>query len=404
MPRYFYTAQSFKGESKTGVMEAKDAHQLAGILRQEGLILVRAELEEKLTSKFNWELPSFGVSLQEKLFFTRNLQVMISAGLPLPRAIGTLAEQAKSNKFKNALSNIRDEIAKGKSFSDSLAEYPDIFSELFRNLIKVGEESGTLDKVLDSLSLQIEKEHDLRAKVKGAMIYPAVIIFAMFAVGILMLVVVVPKLAESFKEVGADLPLTTKFIIGFADFLVNKWYLLIIGFLALLAFLWQLLKTRFGKNFIDWLLLKVPVISQIIKNTNYAYTVRTLSSLISSGVALPRSLEITSQTLGNAHFKAALREAAERVRKGEKLSDSLKLYQNIYSPIVIQMIAVGEETGETSGILAKLADFYENEVSVSTKNLTAVIEPVLMLVIGVIVGFFAISMIQPMYTILGEIK
>ncbi len=404
MPKYFYTAQSFKGESKTGIMEAKDVHQLAGILRQQGLILVRAEPEEKLTSRFNWELPSFGVSLPEKLFFTRNLQVMISAGLPLPRAIGTLSEQAKSNKFKTALSNIRDEIAKGKSFSDSLADYPDIFSELFRNLIKVGEESGTLEKVLESLSLQIEKEHDLRAKVKGAMIYPAVIIFAMFAVGILMLVVVVPKLAESFKEVGADLPLTTKFIIGFADFLVHKWYLLIIGFLAILSFFWQFLKTGFGKNFIDGLLLKVPVVSQIIKNTNYAYTVRTLSSLISSGVALPRSLEITSQTLGNAHFRAALGQAAERVRKGEKLSDSLRRHQNIYSPVVIQMIAVGEETGETSGILAKLADFYENEVSVSTKNLTAVIEPVLMLVIGVIVGFFAISMIQPMYTMLGEIK
>jgi len=406
MPRYIYTAKTQEGEDKSGTAEAKTERELARTLRQQGLILIRAELEEKEKKKRKFEisLPFFGgVSLVEKMMFTRNLQVMIAAGLPLPRAIGTLAEQAKSRKFKKALLGIREEITRGKSFSDSLSPYPDIFPELFQSMVKVGEEAGTIEEVLTILAQQMEREHDLKSKVKGAMIYPAIIICAMLGIGIMMLIMVVPQLAETFEELNIELPLTTQLVIGLATFLLEKWYLVILILIFLIFLFWRLMKTKEGKKIIDKLTLKAPIISSIVIKTNSASTVRTLSSLITAGVPIVRSLEVTSGTLGNIYFKTAMAEAAEKVRKGGKLSEALKPHQEIYPPIVIQMIAVGEETGETSSILAKLAEFFEGEVANATKNLTAVIEPVLMIIIGAAIGFFAISMIQPMYSMLGSL-
>ena len=401
MPRFFYTAQSLQGERKSGVLEAKDEHQLARILRQEGLVLIRAESKEKLAKKkLKISFPFFGVSLTEKIFFAKNLRVMITAGLPLPRALETLAKQSKSQKFKRALLNIKDEIIKGKSFSDSLQKYPDIFSELFQSMVRVGEESGTLEDVLKTLSQQMEREYELKSKIKGAMIYPAVIICAMIGIGILMLVMVVPKLAETFEELEIELPLTTRLVIGLGNFLAQKWYLAVIILFILIFLSRQTMKTKAGKRIIDTLLLKIPIISPIIRKINSAYTARTLSSLITAGVPIVKSLEITSETLGNIYYKSAVATVAEKVRKGEKISEALKPYENIYPPIVIQMVAVGEETGETSNVLNHLAEFFEEEVSNTTKNLASVIEPVIMIVIGGAVGFFAVSMIQPMYAML----
>jgi len=406
MPKYFYTAQSLKGESKSGVLEVKDKHQLARALRQEGLILIRAELEEKLKKprpKFWAGLPFFGVSLTEKIFFVRNLRVMISAGLPLPRALGTLAEQAKSQKFKKAIFNIRDEIVQGRSFSESLEKYPNIFPELFQSMIRMGEESGTLEDILQTLSQQMEREYELKSKIQGAMIYPAVIICAMIGIGILMLVMVVPKLAETFEELDIELPMTTKIVIGLGNFLAQQWYLAAVVLAILFFLFWRLTKTKAGKKIIDTLVLKIPIISPIVRKTSSAYTARTLSSLITAGVPIVKSLEITSRTLGNIYYKSAIAEAAEKVRKGEKIAQALKPYENIYPSIVIQMVAVGEETGETSNVLKQLAEFFEEEVSNATKNLAAVIEPVIMIIIGAAIGFFAVSMVQPMYSMLGAL-
>jgi len=406
MPKYFYTAQSLKRGGKTDVLEAKDIHQLAEKLRKQGFILIRAETEKERKTrknKFNILLSFGGVSLTEKLFFTRNLAVMIAAGFPLPRALDTLSSQAKSEKLKKTLLDIKEEIIKGKNFSESLGKYPNIFSELFRNMIKVGEEAGNLEDVLKILAFQMEREHELSSKIKGAMIYPAVIICAMLGVGILMLVMVVPQLTKTFKQLDIELPATTRFVIGLGDFLVQKWYLVILIVIFLVLFFWRLLKIKKGKRFLDALLLKMPIISPIIKKSNSAATVRNLASLISSGVPIVRSLEIVSGTLGNIYYKEAIVEATKKVKKGEKLSEALKPYGNIYPLTVVQMIAVGEETGETSKILSQLADFFEEEVTRITQNLASVIEPVIMLIIGAAVGFFAISMVQPMYSMLQGI-
>jgi len=364
-----------------------------------------ASLEEEAKKK-KWEisLPFLtGVSLKEKIFFTRNLQVMIAAGISLPRALATLAGQTKNQKFKNVLKEIQEEVVRGKAFSQALTSHPDVFPEFFQNMVKVGEEAGTLEEVLKVLTSQMEKENDLKSKIKGAMVYPAVILLTMTGIGILMLIMVVPKLAETFAELNIELPATTKLVISLGTFLAEKWYLAILIIFAFLILLRIILKTKTGKRIKDSLILKFPVISPIIRKTNTAHTARTLSSLIAAGVPIVRSLEIVSQTLGNFYFREVITEAAEKVRKGGKLSQALMPYQNLYPPVVIQMIEVGEETGETSSILAKLADFFEEEVTTVTKNLSSVIEPLLMLLIGGVVGFFAISMIQPIYAMLGAL-
>ena len=406
MPIYHYTAKSLKGEEKSGTLEAKDEHQLARTLRNQGLILIKAKAETEQLKKRRYDisLPFFdSVSLKEKLFFTRNLQTMIGAGLSLPRALDSLANQSKNKKFKKTLFAIRETVIKGTNFSDALAGYPDIFSELFQSMVKVGEEAGTLEQVLKTLTRQMERQHKLSSKVKGAMMYPAVIITAMLGIGVLMLIMVVPKISKTFEDLNIELPMTTQLIIGLTDFLIEKWYLVVLIVFVFVFVFWQFIKSKKGKEIMDAVFLRLPLISPIIKKTNSAFTVRTLSSLIAAGVPIVRSLEIVSQTMGNVYYKKALTKAAERVKKGEKLSEALKPYEDIYPLTVIQMITVGEETGETSRILAKLADFFEEEVSRITDNFSSVIEPILMIIVGIMVGFFAVSMLQPMYSMLEGI-
>jgi len=407
MSKYFYIAKTFQGESKKGTLDAKDEHEVARILHQQGLVLISTNLEgaKKKKRELRISLPFFkGVSFSEKMIFTRNLQVMISAGISLSRSLNTLATQTKNRTFKTALSDIIDEVSKGKSFAESLEKYPQVFPKLFVSMIKVGEESGTLEEVLKNLTFQMEREHDLRSKITGAMMYPAVIICAMIGIAILMLIMVIPKLAETFRELGVDLPVTTKLVIGLGDFLVKRWFLLPFIIIILFFILRQALRTKSGKKVFDKIILKIPVISPIIRKTNSAQTVRTLSSLITAGVPIVQALGIVSDALGNIYFKEAISKAQEAVQKGSKLSEGLKPFQNLYPLVVINMVEVGEETGQTADILAKLANFYEDEVTLATKNLSSLIEPILMLLIGGAVGFFAISMIQPMYSMLGSIK
>jgi len=405
MPLYSYFAKSLKGEEKSGTIEAKNLQHLAATLKEQGFILIKAESKTDKVGKKKFIIPFFsrGISLTEKLMFTRNLQVMIFSGLPLPKAIHTLANQSKNKKFKEILLKIEEEINKGKNFSDSLENYPEIFSDLFQNMIKVGEETGGLDSALKILSRQIEREHELQSKIKGALMYPAVIIFTMIGIGILMLIVVVPKISQTFQDLQVELPITTKIVIGIGNFLSQNWILFLIITVSVIFLFLLVIKTKRGKKTVDFITLKIPTISSLVKKTNSAYTIRTLSSLIASGVPILKSLEITAGTLGNIYYKTAILEAAEKVRKGEKLSIALAPYTAIYPPLVLQMIEVGEETGETSSILAKLADFFEEDIGNDTKNLASVIEPILMLVIGIVIGFFAISMIQPMYSMLGSI-
>ncbi|KPJ55054.1 hypothetical protein AMJ47_02075 [Parcubacteria bacterium DG_72] len=405
MPKYFYQAKTLKGDLRSGALEAKDEKDLAVILRKEGCLLIKAETEkEKKKFTIPLVIPFLRkVSLSDKLMFTRNLRVMVAAGVSLPRSLKILSEQSKNKRFKKALLTTRDDIIRGQSFSDALAKHKSIFSELFVSMIKVGEETGTMEEVLGVLSRQIEKDYQLRSKIKSAMVYPAVIILAMISIGTLMLIVVIPKLADVFKDLGVDLPLTTRILIAIGSFMAEFWYTLPVIVIVFVLAGRFFLKTKYGKVFINTISLKTPLISPITKKTNAAYTIRTLSSLIKAGVPIVRSLEIVSNSLTNIYYKRATKDCSERVKKGAKLAESLSDYKDIYPSLVIQMIEVGEETGETSEILEKLAEFFEEEVANATKNISAVIEPILMLLIGVAVAFFAISMIQPIYGMIQTI-
>ncbi|MCH7551797.1 type II secretion system F family protein [Patescibacteria group bacterium] len=405
MPTYTYTAISKQGEYLTGEEVVKDEHALAQGLRKKGYILTEAhEQGKKKPSLLSLKLPTglFGVSLTEKLMFMRNLKVMVSAGIPLPRTLEVLSSQAKSNKLRSALVEIRKKVLQGQQLSDAMREYPSIFTDLFVNMIRTGEESGTLENVLSQLTLQLEREHDLRSKIQGALMYPAVILVAMFGIGILMLVTVVPNLADTFEELEIPLPATTRAIISFADFIVNFWYIAILLAVAGGALAYQVLRTKTGKSLVDTLILKIPIAGPIVKKMNTALFARTMSSMIGAGIPMVQALEVTATVVGNTHFRKVLQEGAEEMRKGVKLSEILAKYPHLYPIVVVQMVEVGEETGQTSELLAKLAGFFEEEVSNISKNLASIIEPVLMLVIGVVVGFFAVSMIQPMYSMLGS--
>ncbi|MDD2731940.1 MAG: type II secretion system F family protein [Candidatus Pacebacteria bacterium] len=405
MPYYSYIAKNLSGEPKSGASEAKNEHELAKVLRREGYILISASIEERSKKRLEFYIPFFKkVSLVEKIMFARNLGVMIKAGIPLPRALRIIVEQAKNKKLKIALNNIADEITKGKSFSESLINYPDIFPELFSSMMKVGEESGTMEDSLNILVSQMEKEHELKSKIKGAMIYPAVIIGAMILIGFLMMILVIPKLAETFTELSIPLPLTTRIVIAIGIFSSQFWYLFPLFILVLVAAVRFALKTKTGKIAIDTIILRIPLFSVFVIKTNSARTVRTLSSLIKAGIPIVRSLEIVSRVMTNVYYRRAMEEAAEEVKKGSKLGEILKKHKDVYPNLVIQMIEVGEETGETSGILEKLAEFFEEEVANAAKNLSSVIEPVLMLIVGAAVGFFAVSMIQPIYSMVGAMK
>jgi type IV pilus assembly protein PilC len=405
MPNFYYTAKSFDGRTEKGVLPAQNARQLAQDLKNQNLILITADIEgeKKKIDLMNLSLPSFGVSLKEKIMLVRNLWIMTSTGLSIVRSFTLLASQTKNTKLKKALLNIKDEVSKGNSFSGSLAKYPDIFSELFLSMIKVGEESGTLEDVFKTLSLQMEKEYTLKSKVKGAMIYPLIILMVMGGIGILMLVFVFPQLVSFFDSLNADLPIYTKIIIWGGNFAMNQWYVLILAMILLAGILWQAYKTKQGKWFLSTVLIKTPIISSLVKKNNSAILIRALSSLNASGVPLIRSLEIISGVVGNFYYKLAVTESIERIKKGEKLSSALKIHKNIFPFGAIEIIEVGEETGKSTVILKKLAEFYENEVIDIAENMSAIIEPVMILILGLGVAVFAFSIISPMYSVLGNI-
>lgn len=404
MPNYNYIGKSLDSETKTGRLYAEDERELAQNLKRSGIILIKADaLHDRSRQRFDLPPIFSRISLTDKIIMLRNLEVMFSTGLSLIKSFDILVAQARNEKMKNILTDVKEKINKGSSLSDALSGHPDVFSELFVNMIKVGEESGTLDEVFQILSLQFKKEHELKSKIRNVMIYPCIILAVMAVVGIIMITFVFPSLKIFFSTLGADIPIYTLVMLYIGDFLTNYWYLLIVIPLLIVFSIYVSLKSKEGKKAIDTFLLRLPVLSPIIKKSNSAFLIRSISSLISSGVPLTRSLEISSKTIGNFYFKKATIEAAEKIKKGEKLSDALKPHQDLFPFGVIEMMEVGEETGKTSVVLKKLADFYEQEAVNAIEKLTTLIEPALIIMLGLGVGVFAFSIIEPMYSSLEAI-
>ena len=406
MAKFLYTAKSIAdGSASSGEANAKDERELASDLRANGLLLTSArEVGEESEVKIKFLDRFMSVPLKEKMVFARNLAVMISSGLVVARAIKSLSLQTKNKTFRKILTDVHGEVQAGKSLSESLAKYPSVFSELFTNMVYVGEVSGNLESVLDVLALQLEKEHDLRSKVKGAMTYPAVIVVAMVGIGILMLTYILPKITGVFKDMDVELPKTTLFIMGMSDFLRDHAILsLVIVVLAVFSVKF-LYGTSKGKRFFHFLFLRMPIVGNIVMKVNCARFARIYSSLLKSGVSVVDSLKIVGKTLGNVYYKDVLNEAIEEIQKGTELSKIIGAHERQFPILVSQIIEVGEETGKTEIVLERLAEFYEEEVNQITKNMSSIVEPVLMLLIGGGVGFFAIAMLQPMYSVMENIK
>jgi type IV pilus assembly protein PilC len=284
-----------------------------------------------------------------------------------------------------------------------MKDHPQVFSKLIVAMVGAGEESGSLAESLTIVSEQMDNIYKLQKKVKGAMIYPAVIVSVMIIIGILMLIYVVPGLTETFKDVKVELPLSTKIVIFVSDFMKNNAILAFVGIVMAVSIAYGWAKTKSGKKFIDFLTLRFPVISNIIKETNAARTSRTLSSLLSSGVPVAQALGITGDVIQNSYYTEVLKQSQESVEKGEPISSIFIKNDHLYPIFVGEMINVGEETGNMSKMLMEVALFYENEVNQKTKDMSTIIEPFLMVFIGAVVGFFALSMITPMYSIMDTI-
>lgn len=302
------------------------------------------------------------------------------------------------------LDKIFADIQSGEALGDALAKYPGVFDDLFVNMIRVGDVSGNLEEVLELLASQIEKEHALLSKVKGALTYPAVILVAMVGIGIIMLTYVLPKMMGVFTDMKVELPASTKFVISLSDALSKHGVLIAVTFFLMLAFLKYFAKTTSGKKATGFLTINTPAVSNIVIKVNCARFARIYSSLLKSGVPITETLRILSNTLTNYYYQKAITEGLEQIQKGVNLSKVLEKYPKIFPVLVLQMIEVGEETGKTEQILLKLAEFYEGEVDQITKNMSSIIEPVLMVIIGSAVGFFAVSMLQPMYSLMDNIK
>lgn len=404
--KIIYTAKSFSGETKGGEMEVKSERDLASQLRSDGFLLTSfKEIEEENDSvKISIVDRFLGVPLKEKVIFARNLSVMISSGLSLPRAVNNIILQTQNVRLKTVLQEVQKDLQGGASFADSLAKFPAIFNELFVNMIRVGETSGNLEEVLNLLATHLEKEHKLISRIKGAMIYPAVIFLVMIAVGVIMLTYVLPTLIGVFKDMKVTLPMSTRIIIGISDVLKTHSVLVAILLFGSVVFIWLFSKTKSGKIAISFLTIHTPFIKNIVVKVNCARFARTYSSLLRSGVSVVEALKIISRTLSNYYYKKAVLEAMDQIKKGVSLSKVIESYPKVFPVLVGQMAEVGEETGKTEAVMMKLAEFYEDEIEQITKNLSSVIEPALMVVMGLAVGFFAVAMLQPMYGLMENIK
>ncbi len=404
--QFKYKATKETGDIYEGVEEALDKFALYRELKKRGEIVFSAsEISSKpsFSARFSQYFAG-SVKMQDKITFARNLGSMIDAGLSLTRALDVMERQSRKPKLKELLVDLRESVAKGLSLSEGMKNFPKIFPSLFFSMVKAGEESGNLSQSLKTVADQLEKSHNLQKKIKGALIYPGIILCVMIAIGILMLVYIVPTLTSTFKELGGDLPLSTRVVIGISGFLTSHtllflFFVLVVGLCASALF-----KTKRGQRSFHFFVLHLPIISLIVRETNSARTARTLSSLLVAGVPVVTSMKITGEVLQNSYYKDVLEKGLATVEKGDSVSSVFAKKENLYPVFVAEMISVGEETGKLPEMLLRVAEFYEEDVDLKTKDMSTIIEPFLMVFIGIAVGFFAVAMITPIYSLANKIQ
>jgi len=401
MPKFKLKTLQKDGKLFEGVVEAADRFAVYDQVRKEQATVISVSEINKMSKISMDTISDFlsGVKASEKIMLARNLSAMLGAGLTVTRALDVMQRQTNNVKLKNILRAVGEDINTGTNFHTALEKFPKVFSKLFVSMVKAGEESGKLAGALENISKQMKRAYDLNKKVRGAMTYPSIIIVVMLIIGALMLTYVVPTLTKTFEELNADLPASTQFIIAVSNFLKEHTLTAALILIIVISILIMWFKTAQGRRMLDYTFLHIPIIKIMVKEVNSARTARTLSSLLSSGVEVVSAISITRDVVQNSYYKEVLKSAEGVIEKGEPISQTFIENEHLYPALVGEMIAVGEETGQLSDMLKEIAEFYEEEVEQKTKNLSTIIEPLLMIFIGVVVGFFALSMITPIYSI-----
>ena len=405
MKHFTYKAKKVNGEIYNGEKDANDRYDLYKILRDSGDEIIDYKEKSSVGSIFKKTNISFGGSIktQEKIIFARNLGSMITAGLSMTRALAVMERQTRNKRLIKILSSLQTTISEGKTLSDSMALYKNVFSPLFISMVSAGEQSGTLSDSLKVVALQMEKSYALQKRVKGAMMYPSIIFIVMILIAVLMLTYIVPTLMKTFTELKLDLPASTRFVLWLSDMFNNNGLMLLLTIIVVIATYIMWARSAGGKKIIHYAILKIPIIGEIIKEVNSARTARTLSSLLTSGVDMVESVRITKDVLQNVHYKAVLERTGDAIQKGEPISKIFTESVKLYPVFLGEMMSVGEETGKMGEMLMGVAVYYEEDVDQKTKDMSTIIEPFLMVIIGAAVGFFAVAMITPMYSLVNVI-
>ncbi|MBN2255334.1 MAG: type II secretion system F family protein [Deltaproteobacteria bacterium] len=401
MPVYLWEGVTKRGETKKDEMEAPDEAAVRSILRRQGFKDVKIKKKPKdLFENIAWLQPK--IKEKDIVVFARQFATMINAGLPIVHSLDLLSQEEENKTFKKVIASIKDDIEGGMTLTDSMKKHPDLFDELFVNLVAAGEAGGILDVILDRLSQYMEKAMKLKAKVKGAMTYPVATLVIAIAVVTLLLWKVVPVFEDMFKGFGSALPAPTQFLVDASAFVQNNILYMIFGAVALVIGYKQFYKTERGRLQIDTLVLKAPIFGMLLKKVAVAKFSRTLSTMMSSGVPILEGLDIVSKTAGNKVIENSLMATRKSISEGKTIAEPLT-QANIFPSMVVSMIAVGENTGALDAMLAKIADFYDDEVDAAVEAMTALLEPVMMVFLGGVIGGMIVALYLPIFTMAGAI-
>jgi len=399
MTLFSYKVRSPQGNVLMGSMEASEQRMVIDRLRRQRFIVLEIGEIKKNALKDVLDSINFlkkRVRQKDLVLFSRQLSTLIGAGVPIVQGLTILLDQIDNPAFKKVITSVREDIESGTSITEALGRHPTVFGELYVNMVRAGELGGILDAILERLSGYLEAAARLRGKIKSAMVYPAVISLVACAVTSFLIIVVVPAFVKIFQQAGAELPLPTRMLLMFSDFLKRYIIFLIIGLIVFIVGLRQYYKTEAGSMRIDTMLLRVPIFGILLRKIAVAKFTRTFGTLVKSGVPILQALETVAKTSGNRVVEKAVLQAKEAIREGERISEPLRT-SGVFPPMVTQMISVGEETGNLDAMLAKIAEFYEQEVDAAVSALTSMIEPVVVVFMGVIIGAIAISMYMPMF-------
>jgi len=396
MPNFKYTVKNSEGKTVNGNADAKSRENLIELLRKEDFTIISIEEDANVQQKS--VAAAKKVKLEDLVIFSRQLATMVEAGIPLVNVLDILGQQVENKAFGETVKKLKDDVETGSSFSQALAKHPRIFSALYINMVRAGESSGMLDEILNRVAVYLEKTATLQRKVKSAMVYPIAVITISIAITIFLLVKVVPTFKGIFDMLGGSLPLPTQILLGVSDFL-RKWFVYgLVGVIVAVIAIVRGSKTESGKLALDTIVLKLPVFGNIIKKVSVAKFSRTFSTLVKSGVPILSSLDIVAKTSGNKIVEKAVNNAKKAVQEGKNLAEPLSKTP-VFPPMVVRMISVGEQAGELEKMLSKIADFYDEQVDAAVDGLTSLIEPMIILFLGVIVGGIVLAIFMPIFKI-----